>query len=99
MAVLLIRHAVEDYDEWKPVFDAHAETRREYGSKGYRLFHVADDPDEVVALFEWESADRARAFVEETDLGELMAEAGVVGDPEIQFLEEIEAKTPETPRT
>ena len=40
--------------------------------------------------------DNAERFLEESDLKDVMHELGVMGDPEIHFLEEIEAKTPET---
>lgn len=90
MTRILIRHRVDDYDEWKPVFDEHRETREEYGVQGGQLFRTADDPDELVILFEWDSLENARAFVESDDLREAMERAGVVGEPEVRFLEKIE---------
>ena len=95
MVYFMLRHTVEDYDSWKPVFDNHASVRIEHGSKGYRLFNVAEEPNDIVILFEWESAENARAFIDESDLSEVMEDAGVVGEPEFYFLDEIEAKTPE----
>jgi quinol monooxygenase YgiN len=97
MATVLIRHTVEDFDEWKPGFDAHADTRTEYGSEGYRLFTVDGDRNEVVALFEWDSTANAKRFFEESDVKERMDELGVVGEPEVLFLDEIEASMPEQP--
>lgn len=97
MAGVLIKHTVENYDSWKPVFDDHAATRMEYGSKGYRLFRDAEADDEVVMLFEWDSMENAKRFLEESDLKEVMETAGVVGEPEIHFLEEIESKAAESP--
>jgi len=43
MPYMLVRHKVEDYENWKPVFEEHGDTRRESGSKGVRLFRNADD--------------------------------------------------------
>jgi hypothetical protein len=35
MPYLLVRHKVEDYERWKPVFDHdHGATREQWGSKG-----------------------------------------------------------------
>src|SRR5215208_5266109 len=34
MPYLLVRHRVENYETWKPVFDEHGATRGENGSKG-----------------------------------------------------------------
>lgn len=94
---LLIKHTVEDYETWKSQFDEHASTRAEYGERGYRLFHGSDDPNEITILFEWDSAENARSFLDESDLREVMDAAGVIGDPEVYFLDEIEEKTPPEP--
>jgi hypothetical protein len=48
----LVRHKVEDYARWKPVFDADAENREANGSMGGYLFRNAGDPNELVILFE-----------------------------------------------
>ncbi len=87
MPYLLIRHTVEDYDRWKPVFDEHAPMRQAAGSKGGYLFRSADNPNEVVAIMEMEDLDRARQFVASDDLRQAMQKAGVTGPPEILFLE------------
>lgn len=92
MVQVLIKHTVEDYDEWKPGFDDHASTRMDYGSKGYRLFKLSEDSNEIVILFDWDSEENAQQFVEESNLRDVMEEVGVVGEPEIYFLEEIETK-------
>ena len=34
MPYLLIRHKVQDYSRWKPLFDQHGEARKAMGSKG-----------------------------------------------------------------
>jgi heme-degrading monooxygenase HmoA len=87
---MLIRHKVKDYAKWKPVYDDHASARKEAGSKGARLFRKANDPDELVILFEWDSLDNARKFAKSEDLKKRMQEAGVSDQPDIYFLEEIE---------
>ena len=90
MPYLLIDHAVEDYESWKPIFDDHEATREAHGSKGGQLFHREGEPNEVVVLFEWDSLDAAHEFAASDDLREKMAEAGVVGEPDLHFLEKIE---------
>jgi len=90
MPYILIRHQVEDFDAWKSLFDDHAETRAEAGSKGGQLFRTTEDPEDLVALMEWDSVENARSFAESSDLAETMREAGVVDEPEVAFLESIE---------
>jgi heme-degrading monooxygenase HmoA len=90
MPYMLVRHNVVDYENWKPVFEEHASTRRESGSKGVRLFRNADAPNETVILIEWEDLEHARQFAQSEDLQETMERAGVADQPDIYFLEEVE---------
>ena len=89
MAYLLIDHPVEDFDEWRSHFDDHAPTRADAGSQGGHLFHKEGDPNEVVALLEWDSLENAHEFAASDDLREVMTEAGVVGEPDVDFLEKV----------
>jgi heme-degrading monooxygenase HmoA len=90
MPYTLIRHKVEDYERWKPVFDEHAAVRQESGSKGGRLFRNADDPNETFILFEWDDLDKARQFYRSDELRETMQRAGVADQPDVFFFEEVE---------
>jgi hypothetical protein len=86
----LVRHKVEDYARWKPVFDEDAANREASGSRGGYLFRNADDPNELLILFEWDELDNVRQFGQSEDLREKMQQAGVADRPAIYFLEEIE---------
>lgn len=97
MTSIIVRHTVDDYDAWKPYFDDHESTRQEYGLRGYRLFADGEDPNDLTMVFDWDSMENAQAFLEESDLKEVMAEAGVVGEPEVSFVEELESTSAETP--
>lgn len=89
MVQLIIRHKVKDYAKWKPLFDEHGAKRKAAGSNGGRLFRSEKDPNEVVILFEWEDIGKAHKFTESEDLRQTMKRAGVVGKPELYFLEDI----------
>jgi len=90
MAYLIVHHSVEDYAKWKPVFDEHAASRKASGSKGGHLFRNPDNPNELFILFEWDDLERARQFTRSDDLREAMQRAGVVGMPDLHFLEKVE---------
>lgn len=94
MPSVLVKHTVEDYDSWKAHFDDHQPTREEFGQLGYQLYSVTEDPNEVVVLLYWDSVENARRFFEESDVADVMDRAGVIGEPELHFLDEIEAKRP-----
>jgi hypothetical protein len=91
MPYLLVRHKVEDYERWKPVFDHdHGATRERWGSKGAWILRNADAPDELVILLEWDSVENARRFADAEELQDAMRRAGVADRPDVYFLEEVE---------
>ncbi len=90
MPYLLIRHKVADYAQWKPGFDADSVNRQVSGSQGGQLFRNASDPNELVALFEWNDLEKARQFTQSDELREVMQRLGVIDHPDIYFLEEVE---------
>lgn len=92
MAHFLVHHKVEDYKTWKSVFDAHSSLRSEAGSLGGKIFRSINNPNEVFTLLEWDSIENAQKFAQSDSIKEAMKKAGVVGMPEIYFLEEV-AKT------
>jgi len=83
---MLLRHKVRDFTTWKVGYDAHAPARAEAGLSEQYLLRNADNPNEVVALFEAKDLPRARAFSESADLRLKMQEVGVVDKPDIYFL-------------
>jgi hypothetical protein len=88
MAQLLIKHKVKDYPAWKKVFDGFIETRKAGGEKSYQIMHPENDSNDLLAIFEWDNLDNAKKFVGSTQLKQTMGNAGVIGQPEVYFLEE-----------
>ena len=84
---LHVRHTVEDYDAWKIGFDAHEDGRRGHGATGHRLLH---DGNKVTILIDFPDREAAEGFASDSALREVMAKAGVVGAPEISYLESVE---------
>jgi hypothetical protein len=83
---MLARHKVRDFTEWKRVYDSHRPRRVEAGLTEKHLLQGAQEPNEVVLLFEAKDLKRARTFAESADLKEIMQKAGVVDKPDIYFL-------------
>ena len=90
MAALIVRHRVKDYEAWKSFFDEHGAVRRQHGALGHQLYRVATDPNELVVVNVFPSADAAKAFAADPSLPEAMQRAGVEGHPDIALCEEIE---------
>lgn len=89
MINLLIHHEVADYPAWKSVFESALDWRQKNGERGYRIFHSAGNINDLTILFEWESLERARAFIASDELKSRMAKAGVKGEPRVEFLAEV----------
>ncbi|HEQ97750.1 MAG TPA: antibiotic biosynthesis monooxygenase [candidate division Zixibacteria bacterium] len=88
MPYLVIKHKVKDFDNWKTQFDNFADFRKSSGEKSYSIMHPADDPNDLVGIFEWDSIENAQKFVKAPELKEAMSKAGVISEPEIEFMKE-----------
>jgi heme-degrading monooxygenase HmoA len=82
----MVRHQVEDYPRWRTAFDDHEDFRKESGEKSARVFQSSDDPNDVLLVFGWESEESGRRFLDSDNLKEAMQKAGVIGKPEVHFL-------------
>jgi len=90
MTYVLVMHKVEDYDKWKSLYDENGAMRKAYGSKGASVFRQANDPNSLVIITEWENIEKGKVFAESEDLKTTMQKAGVISQPEIYYLDEIE---------
>ncbi len=88
MADMLIRHRVQDFGKWKPLYDAHQQARAAAGLKDVRLWHSVEDANDIFLLFEAVDVEKAKAFAGSNDLKETMKAAGVIGRPDMFFLSE-----------
>ena len=88
MSSIFVRHTVADYDVWKPGFDDHAPTRREYGLTDAGLYRATDDPNDVTIVLTTDDVPRAQEFLSSNDLRETMGRLGVVAAPDIWITEE-----------
>lgn len=87
MFTIEVRHKVEDFAEWKKTFDAAIDVRRAAGEKACRIYKVLGSDDDVVVSLDWDSLERARAFMSSPRLMEAMARAGVRELPHMLILE------------
>jgi hypothetical protein len=83
----IIVHEVKDFDTWKTAFDAHEGARRAAGIVMHNLHRDADAPNRVVVFMAAEDAETLPKFASSDELKEKMMEAGVVGAPDITFMQ------------
>jgi hypothetical protein len=87
MVTIDIRHKVADFARWKQVFDSARDARRAAGELACRVYVTHGSQDDVMVSMDWESLDRARAFLALPKLQEGMTAAGVIGMPKILILD------------
>ena len=61
MGMMIIRHKVRDYGQWRPIFDGHVEMQRAAGLINPRVYHSADsNKSEIVVVFDTEDTKKAK---------------------------------------
>ncbi len=80
----------EPVTQTRLLFDAHADNRKSHGSNGGLLFRNADNPNEFLAVFTFDSVAHAREFTQDPSLREAMSKAGVIDRPDVYFPEQVE---------
>ncbi len=88
MTHVLVTHEVQSYARWRPYFDNHASVRSDFGCLGEQVFRDAENPNRITMLLEWDSFENADRFLRESNLRDIMQDAGVMGQPDVSFLNE-----------
>ena len=86
-AMIVVRHSVRDYGAWRPAYGGHEAARTAAGLTNGRVFRSAEDPNDLLLLFEMADRRRAEEFAASDDLRTAMQRAGVVGQPELRYAE------------
>ena len=87
MATIIINHKVNDYNHWRPLFDADSKRRESAGIKEIKVGRRVDDPNNVYMIWEARDIERVKSMVSDPELHEVMKKAGVIGQPEVIILE------------
>ncbi len=86
MAYVLVHHRVGNFDTWRGFFDGDSDARKRAGLKDVRVLQSSTDPQDLFILMEASDLKKAQEFASSDDLRETMQKAGVMGKPEVYFL-------------
>lgn len=86
MNYLIVKHKVENYDQWKKVFDSGAGGIEETGFQIQNILRDADDPNMIVLFFKLDDIEKAKAFTDTPEAYKGSEKAGVIGIPEVFWL-------------
>ena len=87
---VLVRHKVADYNTWKQGFDQARDARKGHISREGQILRNVNDPSEHLILFEVTDLEKARQHLQSEETRQSMQRHGVIDEPDIYFLEEIE---------
>lgn len=82
----MIKHKVKDYAAWKAAYDSHDSARLANGLHSYVIGRGMDDSMMVLIAMKADDLEKAKAFAKDPGLKDVMQKAGVVGAPEISFV-------------
>lgn len=88
MAFLVSTVEVESYENWRGIFNNGEETRRELGLGDGRVYQDVGDANKVTVILEGNLSD-LQAYAGSKTLKDSMADAGVVGAPQISFASDV----------
>ena len=91
-AALIVRHRVASFDAWKKIFDGMTDTRRAHGWLATIVYRDAVDPNLVTIVNRVKDIEGAKRYGGSPELRAAMEKAGVLGAPEISFVEEAEER-------
>jgi hypothetical protein len=81
MIRVFLRHIVEDFAQWREAFDGMEPLRQAGGVQANGIFHALDDPNDVTVWHDFETREKAEAFITSDVFGAALADAGVTGEP------------------
>lgn len=84
MAMLFVRHEVQDFTVLRVAFDAE---RKTMGVNGDGVCRSVDDSSEVTVYHDFDSADTAQSFADSAGMKEVMSGVGVLGVPDVWITE------------
>lgn len=90
MPILHIEHPITDYSTWRRAFDNFAPARERAGVQACRVFQPVDDAAYIVLDLDFETTDKASAFLnflEGTVWSTPANSPGLVGSPQAKILE------------
>ena len=82
MAFYVVNHKVNDFNNWKKVYDDFESTRENYGIKEHYALQSVEDSNHVMVIGEGD-LEAINKFLNSEELKNGMHRAGIAGPPNI----------------
>ena len=87
---MIVMHAVDDYDKWRIAYDDFDAFRKQSGIVGHAVNQELGKPHQVIVYHQANDMDTLRKFAASDELRERMKNGGVVGTPDIHFVQSVD---------
>jgi hypothetical protein len=88
-ATLVVRHSVNDYATWRPVYDELEPLRVQHGCTGKAVMASPTDANDLLITHDFPTVEQASAFAHDPALKAGMERSGVAGAPRIEIFESV----------
>ena len=89
MTTVFVRAKVEDFNSWKTAYDDGLDVRNAAGVISATVFRSVDNPNEITVSHELNTVRAAKDFAHSNELRAAMQKSGIVGAPEVWFVESV----------
>ncbi|MDP2287004.1 MAG: cyclase [Actinomycetota bacterium] len=89
MTTVFVRARVENFEAWKAVYDSGQSIRDAAGITSATVFRSVDNPNEITVAHELNTVRAAKDFAHSSELRTAMEKSGIVGPPDVWFVESI----------
>jgi hypothetical protein len=83
--MMVARHKVKSFNEWKASYDAHDSLRLANGMHSYAIGRGLQDSNNVLVAVTVDDMAKAKAFSKDASLKQAMQKGGVTGTPKFWF--------------
>lgn len=84
----ILTYKVQDFDTWRPLYDANEARRAAHGIKTLKIFREPSDHNSICMYWEVPSQEDVAKLFQDPEQKEIMQKAGVLGMPQATFYEE-----------
>jgi hypothetical protein len=88
MPYLLIQQSIENYEQWRSVFDEQRDVRKSAGALRSQVLRDAGEPEKLTVLVEFDTLENAQRYAQRPQLPEIMRSAGIIERTKTEFLTE-----------
>jgi len=87
MATVILSHRVNDFNTWKPFYEADKPRRDATGINEIAVGQKSGDPGLVYMIWDVKDPAALQKMVSDPELAKVMKEAGVISAPELVIIE------------